>query len=76
MPASKPVARPPNRKQFRAIPGALSLYRPGDRITFEINGVEFTATVESIETEKDKTVLYVTVSIGVFSSHVTRIDRQ
>jgi hypothetical protein len=76
MPASKPAARLPDKQHFQIIPGALSLYRPGNQITFELNGVEFTAPVEYIETTGGEAVLYVTVSVGVYSSHVTRVDRQ
>jgi len=64
-----------SKPNLQVIPGALSLYRPGDQITFNLNGVEFTAPVESIETEETKAVLWVTVSVGVYASHVKRVER-
>jgi len=42
----KPAGESKDRPKLRVIDGALSIYRPGDRIYFDVEGVEMSGTVE------------------------------
>lgn len=72
MPRRQPV-RTPN---LQVIPGALSLYRKGDVITFTFDGVEFDAPIDAVEIEDGRAMLWVTMTIGIPPSHVKRVDRR
>jgi hypothetical protein len=69
-----PASRP--QHNLKSIPGALALYRVGDVIYFDLNGVEFDAPVESVEVEEGKAVLWVTTTVGIHASHVRRVERR
>jgi predicted membrane protein len=76
MRASNPKPTPTRKPNLQVIPGALSLYRVGDVITFDLNEVEFEARVESVEIEAGKAVLWVTCALGVHAGHVKRVERR
>jgi hypothetical protein len=76
MRATNPKPTPTRKPNLQVIPGALSLYREGDVITFDLNDIEFEAPIDFIETEDGSAVLHVVVSVGVYSSHVKRVERR
>jgi hypothetical protein len=68
--------KPASKPNLQVIPGALSLYRKGDVITFDLNGVEFEAPIDYVELKEGSAVLFVTTCVGVSASHVKRVERR
>jgi len=71
------TATPPPRPvpRLRVIEGALSIYRPGDEISFTLFGEGFSAPVTGSHTKDG--VLYVDVSlnIGINSALIKCVER-
>jgi hypothetical protein len=76
MRATKPKPTSTLKPKFKSIPGALSLYRVGDVIAFDLNGVEFEASIDCVELKPGRTVLWVTPTVGVHPEHVKRVERR
>ena len=74
--ASRRTPPVPPKPKFQSIPGALSLYRTGDVITYTLDGIEFESPIQSIEMDEGEPVLWVTPTIGIPPSHVKRVERR
>lgn len=76
MRATKPLPTRSQKPNLKPIPGALSLYRKGDVITYTLDGIEFESPIDSVEIEDGRTLLWVTPSVGVPPSHVKSVQRR
>lgn len=76
MRASNPKSIPTPKPKLQSIPGALSLYRTGDVITYTLDGIEFASPIESVEIEDGSALLWVTPMVGIPPSHVKRVERR
>lgn len=75
--AAKKARAKDTRPELKVIEGALSIYRPGDVIAFDLDGMEFKAPVKRIEMRGGgKTYLFVTVDILIAVSNVKRVERK
>ncbi len=73
---TKESARPRrNRKpKLRAIDGALSIYRIGDTVTFEINEREFVSPISNVHFDEAGN-LWLDVAIAIAPGKVRRVER-
>lgn len=79
MPTKSAARRLPTstrKTNLQVIPGALSLYRQGDVITFDLEGVEFSAPIDSVEMKAGVPLLCITLTLGVRAHHVKRVERR
>jgi hypothetical protein len=69
------MARKKLKPQLTGIEGALSIYRVGDKVTFDIGSVEFDAPIEDYYIVNDQPYVDVTVAMRVAVSHIKKIVR-
>ncbi len=72
----KPKPTSTQKPNLQVIQGALSLYREGDVVTFELDGLEFEAAIESVEIKNGKALLWVYPAVGLYPHHVKRVERR
>jgi hypothetical protein len=79
MPETKRKPRAPRttrpQPRLTAIEGALSIYRPGDIITFTLAGVTFNAPVITSYLSNGTPYISVELRLGIHSGTVTRVER-